>query len=298
MQRRELGRSGIELSALTFGSMRLRPATVPEEDAIALVHSLLDGGVTSFHSSREYESYEYFCAILRKTLRSRGRPPVEHIVKIGVPHFDEDRFNASKFRARVDQELAALGTDRLDVVQWLVRQTPNEDALRLPILKQAAPELAECWAELRRAGKVGALTVFPYTVPFAREALQLDECDGLATYLNLLETEYAGLLDRIQQRDQGFLAIRPLVGGNLTTENTIPARLQQAVAALQISQEEFVAFCVSFPLMHPAVTSVILSVSTQSHAEFARSVVARTGADEARFRETVRALEAAAPSQA
>ena len=298
MQRRELGRSGIELSALTFGSMRLRPATLPEDDAVALMHRLLDGGVTSFHSSREYESYGYFCAVLRKTLRSRGRTPVEHIVKIGVPHFDEDRFSASKFRARVDQELAALGADRLDVVQWLVRQTPNEDALRLPILEEAAPELAHCWAELKRAGKVGALTVFPYTVPFAREALQLDDCDGLATYLNLLETEYGGLLGGMQQRDQGFLAIRPLVGGSLTAESTTPAHLRQALAALHISQEEFVAFCLSFPLLHPAVTSVILSVSTQSHAEFARSVIARSNVNDARFHETMRALEAAALSQA
>ena len=293
MQRRELGRSGIELSTLTFGSMRMRPATVGEDDAVDLLHSLLDSGVTSFHSSREYESYDYFRAVLRKTLRSRGPTPVQHIVKIAVPHFDEKRFSAAKFRARVDQELVALDAERLDVVQWLIRQTPNEDELRLPILKRAATELAECWAELKRAGKVGALTVFPYTIPFAAEALQLDLCDGLATYLNLLETESGSLLDAMLERGQGFLAIRPLLGGSLTGENTVPGHLREAVASLQITAEDFVAFCLSFPLLHPAVTSIVLSVSSKSHAEFAQSVVARAEVDQARFSDTIRALEAA-----
>ena len=294
MQRRELGRSGIDLSALTFGSMRLRPATVGEDDAIALLHSLLDGGVNTFHSSREYESYDYFCAVLRKTLRSRGPTAVQHVAKIAVPHFDESRFSASKFRARVDQELVALGTERIDVVQWLVRHQPNEDALRLPILKQAASEFTECWAELRRAGKVGALTVFPYTVPFAREALQLDDCVGLATYLNLLETDYGPLLDGMHDRGQGLLAIRPLAAAKLPASATTSGPVSNALAALEIAQEELTAFCLSFPLLHPAVASVVISVSSKSHAAFAQSVVARADVNKGRFEAITRTLHAAA----
>jgi aryl-alcohol dehydrogenase-like predicted oxidoreductase len=263
MQRRPLGDSGVDLSALTFGSMRIEVYPTPDSHWERLLLCLIDAGVTSFHSSHEYESYPRFCRLINKVRRARPTVRLQHIVKLAAPNFDEGRFQASLFRARVDSELKNLGADRLDVVQWLVRQTatPTSEERRLAMLRQALPELEAEWMTLRAAGKVGALTSFPYTRPFAKEVLQSKICNGLTSYLNPAELEYADWLDDMGAAGQGFIAIRPLCAGKVVDPR----------GALR------------FALLHPTVASAILGVSSFSHAETAIAAVETANADAAEF---------------
>ena len=263
MPRRSLGASGVTLSPVTFGSMRMELGAFPDSHWLGLFHLLADGGVTAFHSSHEYESYPRFCRIIRDFRRERSGAEIQHIVKLACPGFNDSRFDPRRFRSAIENELRALGTERLDVVQWLVRQTPNTDALRIPALRESLPQFLGEWEELRRAGKVRALTSFPYSLPFADELLQLDLGDGLAAYLNPVELEYADRLDDLSKRAQGFLAIRPMFAGKMSESGFGPGALE----TLGIPSDQVGQFCVSFPLLHPAVTTVIVSMSTLAHAQ-------------------------------
>lgn len=268
MERRPLGDSGVELSALAFGSMRMEIYPAPDAHWERLLLHLVDAGVTSFHSSHEYDSYPRFCRVIKSVRRARPGIRLAHIAKLAVPHFDELRFDRSRFRTRIENELKNLGADSVDVVQWLVRQTPNSDERRLELLRECLPELEAEWEMLRAAGKVRALTSYPYSPRFAAEVVKAKICRGLTSYLNPAEMEYADWLDGLGTRGQGFIAIRPLHAG----------KVRDPRLALR------------FALLHPAVASAIVSLSSHRHAEEAIAALDGLSVDAAEFHRLRRTL--------
>jgi aryl-alcohol dehydrogenase-like predicted oxidoreductase len=248
--------------------MRMGVGAFPDSHWLEMFNLLADGGITAFHSSHEYESYPLFCRVLRQFRQDRPEAELQHIVKLACPGFNDTSFDRNRFRSAIDKELQSLGTERLDVVQWLIRQTPNSDELRIAALHECLPQFIDEWEDLRRSGKVGAIASFPYTVRFADEIIPLDLCDGIAAYLNAGELEYADRLDDLLNRGRGFLAIRPMFAGQMF-ESAGPdsSCASSAMEELGVSWDRLAEFCLSFPLLHPAVTTVIVSVSTLSHAE-------------------------------
>ena len=243
--RRPFGASGVELSALGFGVMRLAEKGFDADTAADFVTRLYDRGVTTFHVSHEYESHALACAALRGLRRRRPGARIEVVAKLAAPHFDQTGFDGRHAEGLIEALRRDLDVERIDLVQWMVRHTPNTDAPRLAILARDADRAGAVWAGLRQAGRIGALGVFPYSDAFAQAALDLPWVDGIVTYLNLEETEAAAYLDRLWTEGRGFVAIRPLNGGRLA------ANVRNAIR---------------FPLLHPAVASTLLSVSTQAQA--------------------------------
>ncbi len=275
MNNREFGQSGIKLSPITFGSMRLDSNRIELEAAVELLTYLYDSGVNTFHSSHEYETDSFFCQVMQQFRSRHPGSEIVHIAKIGAPHFDEDKFNSAKLVTLIENRLQQLDTERIDLVQWLVRHQPNDDQNRLPILTECQAELGETWAQLQKQGKVGALASFPYSVPFAEAVLQFPTCGGLVTYLNLLELEMTPFLDEMEHAGQGYVAIRPLGGGLITTETLAQKdenttndadKLEGMLTALEIPVADLTKFAVQFPLLHPAVASVMVSVTSINHA--------------------------------
>lgn len=278
MNSREFGQSGINLSSVTFGSMRLDPKRIEFEKAVELIAYLYESGVNTFHSSHEYESDRFFCRVIQQFLAHHPQAEIVHIAKIGVPHFDETKFNGDRLIALVEDRLQQLNTERIDLIQWLVRHQPNEDHYRLPILVECQQELEQTWLKLQKEGKVGVIASFPYSIPFADAVLKFSTCKGLVTYLNLLELEMTPFLEQMENTGQGYVAIRPLCGGLITTENlenlTQSAvsnensvdQLQAMINMLDISPTELTKLAIQFPLLHPAVASVMVSVTNIKHA--------------------------------
>lgn len=180
---REFGNTGHELSCITLGSMRMSPDRIDEKLGVGLLHYLYDRGVTAIHSSSEYENHSYFCSILRRFLKQRPSAKFDHVVKIASPHFDELRFDATRFRRLVERQLKDLAAERICIVQWLLRSKPTDDHARLRILNECANELLKVVTALQREGKVDFLVSFPYSDAFATEVLKTQMCKGLATYL-------------------------------------------------------------------------------------------------------------------
>lgn len=250
------GRSEVSLSPLTFGSMRLdhvgeaRAAARLIEDAIAL-------GVTTFHVSSEYATWPLFVAAWNE-IRPQVRADAQIVAKVGVPHFGEAGFDPHAFRAKVDGYRKALGTERLDVVQWLLRYDLQDEAGRLAIFDRDEGLVADVTGELRANGAIGALVSFPYTRSVAERALAAAWCDGLALYCNPLELEMADLFDSAADVRKSVIAIRPFAAGRLFDETTFTA-----------------ADAIRLPLSHPAVTTVVASISKSDRLHEA-AIVARS----------------------
>lgn len=251
MLRRKIGKDGPEVSQVSYGTMRMLPE-VDGVSATALLCELHDAGVDTHHSSYEYETHSLYLEALRKAKQSGRR--FKHIVKLSVPSFDTPIFNTQQLAHHIDRELSQLGTEQIASLQWLFR-TPDAAATeqRIAQFAEQKSEINSALESLKAQGKIGNVSVFPYAPEFAEAALKEVPDRTLCTYLNLWERDYNHLLDRVD----AFLAIRPL----------------QALAANDSSTpgdqsvESLVKNALRYPLLHPRVSTVIVSVNRKEHRD-------------------------------
>lgn len=268
MQRRQLARTDVELSAIGFGSMRLR---ADERSAVDLLRKVHDAGITTVHSSSEYDSYDVTAAAIA-SLRREGRG-FEHVVKLAEPSFDETGFDADRVSRAIDAELGALSAERIDVVQWMVRgHAAGDRESKERLVEEWSGEIEDTFAALRTAGKIGSVLLFPYVTPAVESLLGLRCVDGLCGYLNLAELELAPTVSA----GTSCVALRPLAAGLLgaVEAENLPAPLEpkranraQALAALDIAPADLPQIALRFPLLSPQVASTIISISSAERLE-------------------------------
>ena len=281
MQYRQLAGTDLDVSVLCFGPMR-SAAREPGSDAVsrqgevAFRHAL-ESGINFIHSSFEYSTWWMLGRVLKDY---PARNELHHVIKLPVPNSaDNGVFDPGKFRERVEDALAALYTDRIDILQWMWRSDPNADELRLPMLANITDDVMATFEKLRDQGKVGYIMPFPYTVPCGKAIIESDRFDGLIAYYNPCETEMYPLFSQLQAQNRSFLAIRPLYAGVLTDERSgaLPADDRLAApenAAMFACRDRLIAafgdrvgdsitnFAIRFALASAVVGSVIVGLNT------------------------------------
>ena len=282
MNYRKFGNTDLEVSEICFGPMRFAAKEEGEDDKSqtgrsALEHAI-DRGVNFIHSSYEYKVRWSMSRVLKNHPK---RHDLHHIIKVPDPDFDDGgKFDADKFRLRVEEALRDLHTERIDVLQHLQRARPNDDALRIPDIADTNEAMLECFVQLREEGKVGYLTTFPYTAGFAREAMKSDAFSGIVAYYNPIEMEMAEFFPQMETNGQGFFCIRPFMGGLLTDRRAdrsqLPEddryhdadwdgpyeRLEMLKATLGDQITSWTVFAIKFSLCHPIVTSLIVGMNS------------------------------------
>ena len=302
MQTRRLRGTDLDVSVLCFGPMRSATKDAAEDarsraGADAL-RAAIDAGINFIHSSYEYRTRWMMSGVLRDHPK---RHDLHHVIKVPVPDFaDGGRFDAAKFRSRIEEALRDLHAERIAVLQWMWRSEPNEDALRVPMLPGLMDDLGEAFERLRAEGKAGHLMTFPYTPDCARAALDTGRFAGLIAYYNPLEMEMAEFFPEMEAGNRGFLAIRPLYQGILTDSRADHAALSEgdrfkdpkyaadfakrarlAEAFREEIGDSMTRFALRFALAHPVVASLIVGLNSPEQVEG-----------------TVAAIESAAPDRA
>ena len=287
MNYRRFGDSDLNVSEICFGPMRFA-AKEPGTDARSSAgqrafERALERGVNFIHSSYEYGTRWSLGSVLQNHPK---RHELHHIIKVPVPDFDDEgRFDADKFRLRIEEALTDLHTDTIAVVQHLQRRKPNVDEARIADIGAVHEELGETFERLRDEGKVGYLTTFPYTPGFAGPALDTGDFSGMVAYYNIIEMEMAEFFSAMETRNQGFFCIRPFMAGILTDQradrrqlaaddrladpsnDAAYERLALLVSALDLQVESWTAFAVKFALIHPLVTSLIVGLNTAAQVD-------------------------------
>ena len=287
MNYRKFGDTDLEVSEICFGPMRFaekEPGSDPRSSAgQRALERALERGVNFIHSSYEYGTRWSLGSVLREHPK---RHELHHIIKVPVPDFDDNgRFDAAKFRLRIEEALTDLHTDRIAVVQHLQRYKPNTDEARIADIAAVHEQLGETFARLREEGKVGYLTTFPYTPGFAEPALATGDFSGMVAYYNIIEMEMAEFFPAMETRNQGFFCIRPFMAGLLTDQRADRSRLVAGdrladasndaayerlallESSLNLQVESWTAFAVKFALIHPLVTSLIVGLNTPEQVD-------------------------------
>ncbi len=287
MQYRTFGNTDLNVSEICFGPMRFA-AKEPGADELSAtgkraLQRALERGVNFIHSSYEYGTRWAVGQVLKDHPK---RAELHHIIKVPMPDFDDEGvFDAAKFRLRVEDALRELHAERIAVLQHLQRARPNEDALRIPQIPSVCEAMLETFEKLKDEGKVGYLTTFPYSPGFAPEALKTNAFSGMVAYYNPIEMEMAEYFPGMEAKGEGFLCIRPFMGGLLTDRRAVRSQLPEGDRCLEekwdaayermaLLQNEldleitsWTSFAIKFSLIHPLVTSLIVGLNTPEQVD-------------------------------
>lgn len=210
MQKRELGKSNLEVSAIGFGCMGLSFGYGPaleKKAAISLIREAFESGVTFFDTAEAYGPFtnEELLGEALAPLRDQVVIATKFGFKDGDSHAGMDS-RPERIRAVADASLKRLKTDRIDLF-YQHRVDPN-----VPI-----EDVAGTVKELIREGKVKHFGLSEAGVQTVRRAHAVQPVTALQSEYSMWWREpEEEILPTLEELGIGFVAFSPLGKGFLT----------------------------------------------------------------------------------
>ena len=265
MIRRSIGTTGLEVSAIGLGCGALGEDRIDETRAAALVARALDLGVNVFDTAPSYGGSE---VKLGRALDGRREEAVL-VTKGGYGVAGVADWTSECISRGVDQALARLATDRIDV--FLLHSCPLE------ILRRG--DLLETLAIAKNAGKIRALG-------YSGDNEALDWAaknpivDVIETSVNPFDQSSLAAIEMAVARGAGVLAKRPL--GNAPWRfDARPLREDIAIYWDRFREMRFADHddpfdvALRFSAFAPGVASALVGTGDLAHLERACASVAR-----------------------
>lgn len=292
MQYRTLGRTGVQVSALTLGAMNLGSlGHTTQEDVTAIVDAALEGGINFIDTADVYGLSGESEVMVGNAIANR-RDDVILATKAGLPMGEGRNYRGSSRRwlvTELDNSLRRLGVEHVDLYQihrWDAT-TSDEEAL-------------SALTDLQRAGKIryfGSSTFPAYRIVQAQWAARENHLSRYVTeqpsYSILQRGIETHVLPVTEQYGMGVLVWSPLASGwlsgairegqKITTSRSsiVPQRFDisvpsnrarlDAVEKLATIADEagltMIQLALGFVTMHPGVTSAIIGPRTLEHLD-------------------------------
>lgn len=205
MHRVPLGRSGLSIHPLVFGTLPMGPlqANLSPREGGRLIRHALEAGVTLLDTAELYGSYPHIRAAL-----DGYRGEVYIATKTHAP-------DAATARGHIDKALQELNRERLDIVHL--------HAARLADPFRERAEVFELLLTLQQQGKIGLIGMSSHYVAAVRRAIDRPEVAVLHPLINrtgrgILDGTASDMAEAIAaaaQAGKGIYAMKALAGGNL-----------------------------------------------------------------------------------
>jgi len=214
MKYRELGRTGWQVSEVSFGAWAIGGGWGATDDAesLAALRQALDLGVNLIDTADVYgdgRSEKLIGQVLRERKADRSSGRIYVATKAGrrlSPHVTEG-YNRENLTAFVERSLSNLGVEALDLVQL---HCPPTQVLYEPEVFGALDDLAA-------AGKILHYGVSVEKVEEALKAIEYPNVQTVQIIFNMFRQRPADLFfSRAKERGIGILARVPLASGLLT----------------------------------------------------------------------------------
>lgn len=214
MEIRNLGASGLKISAISYGNWLTHGSQVEEDAALACVRRALDEGITTFDTADVYANTRAE-TVLGKALAGERREGLEIFTKVYFPtgpgaHNDHG-LSRKHILESIDASLTRLGTDHVDLYQAhrFDHETPLEETM-------------EAFADVVRAGKALYIGVSEWRAEELREAhalareLRVPLISNQPQYSMLWRVIEAEVVPTSQELGIGQIVWSPIAQGVLT----------------------------------------------------------------------------------
>jgi aryl-alcohol dehydrogenase-like predicted oxidoreductase len=291
MQYRTLGRTGFRVSEIGFGAWAIGGGwgDQNDQDSIKALHAALDAGVNFVDTAAGYGNGRSE-KLIGRVLKERSEtifvatktPPAAGPWPPSPYCRSEERYSEDYLRRNVDERLANLGVEALDVLQlhtWT--RAWNHDPAPLQILQ-----------ELKKEGKIRAVGISTpeHDQNSVIEVMRSGLLDVVQVIYNIFEQEPAAeLLPVAAETNTGVIVRVAFDEGSLTGKFTVGTkfaksdfrsryfagdRLQRTVERVQAIKADvgptglaMAQVALKFVLMHPAVSTVIPGIRSVAQAE-------------------------------
>lgn len=215
MKYRALGKTGMDVSVLSFGASSLGSVfrEVDEAEGIRTVHTALDMGINLIDVSPYYGQTKAE-TMLGKAIRDVPRDRYFLSTKAGRYGLDRFDFTKRTVKRSLEESLRRLHTDYVDILFL-------HDIEFVPagvILEEGLPALED----LRQEGKIRFKGICGLPLQLFERFLPQVEVDAIISYCHysLNDTSLLGLLPLIEERQAGLVNASPLSMGLLDTRGT------------------------------------------------------------------------------
>jgi hypothetical protein len=243
MERRKLGKTGLEVTALGFGAIKL--PKVDEEEAARALNRALDLGINFVDTARSYRDSE------RKIGSALKKRRGEYILATKTVARD-----AAGLRADLETSLRELQAEYVDLYQL---HSVSDAATWDKVMSRGGALEEACKAQ--RQGLVRHIGITMHrAVHQMEQAIRCGEFETIMVAYNPLDGE--GVEPRVlplaREHGMGVIVMKPLGGGTLTMPRG---------SRLPGERDPIVAGCLRHILSHPAVTVVIPGIESAAQVE-------------------------------
>ncbi|CAI5458059.1 unnamed protein product [Closterium sp. Yama58-4] len=297
LPRRPLGRTGLNLSIVSFGASPLGSVfeEIDEEEGVRAVHEAVNLGINLFDVSPFYGSTRAE-TVLGRAIATLPCPREDVVIatKVGRYGQDEFDFSAGRIKRSVEESCARLQTPYVDIVQC--------HDIEFGSLDQIVNETIPALQELKAAGKIRFIGITGLPLSVYRSVLPRllpGSLDLILSYCHysLNDTTLEPLLPWLQQQGVGVISASPFSMGLLTPQgppswHPAPQPLKDACKAAALACEQRGAslprLALQFATINPAITTTLVGMCTvqQVRENVAAAIeAAERGIDEAMLKE-------------
>lgn len=210
MELRTLGKTGIEVSAISIGTWQVGGkwgSSFDDANADSILNKAIDSGINFIDTADVYSDGESEKAVGR-VVRSRSEK-IYVATKCGrkiQPHVNEG-YQPAVLRKYVEDSLKRLQLETIDLIQ--LHCPPTQVYYR--------PEIFELFNVLKQEGKIQNLGVSVEKVEEALKAIEYDNVSAVQIIFNMFRQRPAELFfNEAKKKDIGIIVRVPLASGLLT----------------------------------------------------------------------------------
>ena len=265
MEYRPLGRTGLEVSVLSYGASPLGGVFGDnnEDRGIRAVHTALDLGINYIDVSPYYGNTRAE-TVLGKALKGIRRDAYILATKVGRFGPGEYDYSAQRVMASVDESLRRMGVDFVDVIQChdIEFSTPGQ------ILNETLPALRQ----VQKQGKVRFIGVTGLPLSNFPAILDHTELDTILSFCHytLFDTSLAELIPYLREKEVGIVNASPLSMGLLTRQgppawhpasDRVKETCAEAAAHCRSKGADIAKLAVQFTLANPDIATTLVGTS-------------------------------------
>jgi len=266
LEKRELGRTGLKVTTLGYGAMELRGAPrgrpVSPEQADTVLNAALDSGINYIDTSVDYGTSEEFIGRFISGRRSEYYLASKCGCVVGAqpagPGPNAHIFTRENILAGVNQSLARMKTDYLDVVQF--HSSPSKQVLE-------ENDAIQTVLDLKKEGKVRFIGMSS-TLPHLKDHVEMGVFDVFQIPYSAVQREHEEIITAAAKAGAGIV-IRGGVakGGPGKEEGAYWEAWRRANVDDLLGDMSRMEFIFRFTISHPELDTTIVGTLSPEHLQ-------------------------------